>query len=178
MNIKKIKAVTTLCAGIMFGAPALQAETLTQNQTGERDGYYYTFWKDNGDASFNLLSNGRYQSQWNGSTNNWVGGIGWNPGGRKVVNYTGYYGVNSSQNSYLALYGWTTNPLVEYYVIESFGSYDPSSCSGGQNFGTFQSDGGTYKIRRCQRVQQPSIQGTATFYHLLNDFMAVLFFEH
>tara|TARA_Y100001968_G_scaffold205853_1_gene189056 strand:- start:832 stop:2283 length:1452 start_codon:yes stop_codon:yes gene_type:complete len=140
------------------------AQTLYQNDTGTHDGYYYSFWKDSGDASFTLMPGGRYQSQWNSSTNNWVGGKGWNPGGRKVVNYEGYYGVNSSQNSYLALYGWTRNPLIEFYIIESYGSYDPSSCSGGTNYGTFQSDGATYRMRRCQRVQQPSIEGTQTFY--------------
>ena len=140
------------------------AQTLYENETGTHDGFYYSFWKDSGNANFTLQPGGRYQSQWNSGTNNWVGGKGWNPGGRKTVNYSGYYGVDSSQNSYLALYGWSQNPLVEYYIIESYGSYDPSSCAGGVDYGTFQSDGATYKIRRCQRVQQPSIEGTQTFY--------------
>src|SRR5690606_19587626 len=30
--------------------------------------------------------------------------------------------------------------------------------------GSFQSDGATYNVRRCQRVNQPSIEGTSTFY--------------
>lgn len=141
-----------------------QAQTLTNNATGTHNGFYYTFWKDSGDASMGLQAGGRYTSQWSNGTNNWVGGKGWNSGGPKVVNYSGSYNVDNSQNSYLALYGWTRSPLIEYYVIESYGSYNPASCSGGTDYGSFQSDGATYNVRRCQRVQQPSIDGTQTFY--------------
>lgn len=153
-----------ICAAAL-GTTAVSAQTLTSNSTGTNNGFYYTFWKDSGNASMNLLAGGRYQSSWNNGTNNWVGGKGWNPGtNSRVINYSGYYGVNNSQNSFLALYGWTRSPLIEYYVIESYGSYNPSTCAGGTNYGSFQSDGATYDVRRCQRVNQPSIDGTQTFY--------------
>lgn len=159
----KSAAMALLWAAALCG-PSVSAQTLTANSTGTNNGFYYSFWKDSGDASFELLEGGRYRSQWNSSTNNWVGGKGWNPGGPRVVNYSGSYNVDNSHNSYLALYGWTRNPLVEYYVIESYGSYNPSSCTTGrQTFGTFESDGATYSIVRCQRIQQPSIEGTQTF---------------
>ena len=157
-------AIALACAAGLFAAGA-HAQTLDSNATGIHDGYYYTFWKDSGPASMTLHPGGRYSSQWTSGTNNWVGGKGWNPGGARVVNYSGYYGVNNSQNSYLALYGWTRNPLIEYYVIESYGSYNPASCAGGVDYGSFQSDGATYSVRRCQRVNAPSIEGNnSTFY--------------
>lgn len=156
-------ATSLLLGTAIFGATSAQAQDLTNNATGTHDGFYYSFWKDTGNVTFGLREGGRYTSQWS-NINNWVGGKGWNPGGRKVVNYSGSYNVDNSQNSYLALYGWTRNPLVEYYVIESYGSYNPSSCTDGrQTFGTFQSDGATYSLVRCQRIQQPSIEGTQTF---------------
>ncbi|MFZ6031446.1 MAG: glycoside hydrolase family 11 protein [Chloroflexota bacterium] len=156
--------VVVLCALTVFVSAAL-ARTLTSNETGTDNGFFYSFWKDSGSATFELLEGGRYRSQWNNSTNNWVGGKGWKPGGPRTVNYTGYYGVDNSQNSYLALYGWTRNPLIEYYVIESYGSYNPATCNGGQDFGSFQSDGATYNVRRCQRVDAPCIDGDhCTFY--------------
>ncbi|WP_202878185.1 glycoside hydrolase family 11 protein [Luteimonas marina] len=158
-----LSATALVCATGLLAAGA-QAQTLNSNATGTHDGYYYTFWKDSGSASMTLMPGGRYTSQWTSNTNNWVGGKGWNPGGARVVNYSGNYGVNNSQNSYLALYGWTRNPLIEYYIVESYGSYNPASCSGGVDYGSFQSDGATYNVRRCQRVNAPSIDGTQTFY--------------
>jgi endo-1,4-beta-xylanase len=59
------------------------------------------------------------------------------------------------------VYGWTRNPLVEYYVIESYGTYNPSS--GAQIKGSFQTDGGTYNVAVSTRYNQPSIDGTRTF---------------
>ena len=162
--VSALISTAALCTTALLGSTTASAQTLTSNQTGTHNGFYYSFWKDSGDASFGLQAAGRYTSQWTNSTNNWVGGKGWNPGGARVVNYSGNYGVDASQNSYLALYGWTKSPLIEYYVIESYGSYNPASCSGGTDYGSFQSDGGTYNVRRCQRVQQPSIEGTQTFY--------------
>lgn len=165
LSTVKKSVFSSLVLAAALCTSAVSAQTLTSNSTGTNNGFYYTFWKDSGNASMTLQSGGRYTSQWNSGTNNWVGGKGWNPGSSsRVLSYSGNYGVSSSQNSYLAFYGWTRSPLIEYYVIESYGSYNPASCSGGTDYGSFQSDGATYNVRRCQRVNQPSIDGNQTFY--------------
>ena len=82
-----------------------------------------------------------------------------------TINYGGYFSPQG--NGYLAVYGWTRNPLVEYYVVESFGTYDPSSNA--QRKGQFSTDGGTYTVAMTTRYNQPSIDGTRVI--IISDFM-------
>jgi endo-1,4-beta-xylanase len=133
--------------------------TITSNTTGTHNGYFFTYWKDSGNVTMTLGAGGNYSVQWSG-INNTVVGKGWNPGSSHTVNYSGTFSPNG--NGYLALYGWTTNPLIEYYIVDNFGSYNPSS--GATRLGSVTTDGSTYDIYRTQRVNQPSIIGTATFY--------------
>src|SRR5688572_21383627 len=121
---------------LLSAAPVANAQQLCTNSTGTQNGFYYTFWKDNGDACMTLGSAGNYTSSWTNS-NNWVGGKGWNPGARRTVTYTGSYSANGT--SYLALYGWTRSPLIEYYIVENWINYNPSS--GGTQLGTVNVDG-------------------------------------
>ncbi|GID94110.1 glycoside hydrolase family 11 protein [Amorphoplanes digitatis] len=156
-------AAVMAVAGTVIAAPSAYAEadrTVSSNSTGTHNGFYYSFWKDSGNASMTLRADGRYSSNWGSGTNNWVGGKGWATGSRRTISYSGSYSPNG--NSYLALYGWTRNPLIEYYVVENFGTYNPST--GAQRLGSVTTDGSTYDIYRTQRVNQPSIDGTATFY--------------
>ncbi|WP_246614052.1 glycoside hydrolase family 11 protein [Paractinoplanes bogorensis] len=156
-------ALALTITGVMVAGPAhAEADrTVSSNTTGTHNGYYFSFWKDSGNASMTLRADGRYSSSWDRSTNNWVGGKGWATGTRRTVSYSGTYNPGNN-NTYLALYGWTRNPLIEYYVVENFGSYNPSS--GATRLGTVTTDGGTYDILRSQRVNQPSIDGIQTFY--------------
>ncbi|MBO4161700.1 MULTISPECIES: glycoside hydrolase family 11 protein [Micromonospora] len=157
-------AAALAVTGTFIASPNAYAEndrTLTSNLTGTHNGYFFSFWKDSGNASMTLRADGRYSSSWDRSTNNWVGGKGWATGTRRTVSYSGSYNPGNN-NTYLALYGWTRNPLIEYYVVENFGSYNPSS--GATRMGTVTTDGGTYDILRSLRVNAPSIDGNQTFY--------------
>lgn len=64
-----------------------------------------------------------------------------------------------SGTALLSVYGWSTNPLVEYYIVED--TYNPPSF--GTYKGTVYSDGSEYTIYENTRYDAPSIQGTSTF---------------
>ncbi|WP_326550989.1 glycoside hydrolase family 11 protein [Micromonospora sp. NBC_01813] len=123
--------------------PAQTRPVITANQTGTHDGYFYAYWKDMGDSTMTLGPQGSYSARWSG-INNWFGGKGWATGGRRTFDYCGT--LHPGGNSYLALYGYTTSPLAEYYVIENWGTYRPS----GTPMGTVVSEGSTYDIYRAQ----------------------------
>lgn len=186
--INKLALKRTLAAAACFAAMSFTTANACQgalnnanNAIGTHDGFYYSFWKQTnaGNVQIGCGEGGHYSTEWS-NVFNWVGGKGWNPGGPRVVNYTGTFnaGISQhSQNSYLALYGWTRVPTeVEYYVVESYGSYNPASCGTGVGGGvvttptgqdgpkgSFQSDGATYDLVQCTRTNQPSISGTSTF---------------
>lgn len=77
----------------------------------------------------------------------------------RSISFTADYAP--SGNSYLSVYGWSENPLVEYYILEDFGTYNPASSL--THKGTLTSDGSTYDVYEGTRVNEPSIEGTATF---------------
>ena len=121
---------------------------------------------------------GTYSANWNGDID-FVVGLGWSTGAaRRVltpldrslflfhanesssITYSAEYSASGS-GSYLAVYGWVNSPQAEYYIVESYGSYDP--CSGAQNLGIVDSDDGTYTVCTDTRTNEPSITGTSTF---------------
>jgi len=107
-----------------------------------------------------------FSSKTNGFSLNWnvqqdfVVGVGWQPGSSAPIKYSGSFNPTSGEAS-LSVYGWSTNPLVEYYVMEN--NHNIGTGAFGTVKGTFTSDGGTYTIYEHTQVNQPSIQGTSTF---------------
>ncbi|KAL6860834.1 endo-1,4-beta-xylanase 2 [Trichoderma novae-zelandiae] len=164
---------TSLLAGFaaisgVLAAPAAEVEAVEVEKrqtigpgTGVNNGYFYSYWNDgHAGVTYTNGPGGQFTVNWSNS-GNFVGGKGWQPGTKnKVINFSGSYNPNG--NSYLSVYGWSRNPLIEYYIVENFGTYNPST--GATKLGEVTSDGSVYDIYRTQRVNQPSIIGTATFY--------------
>ena len=43
----------------------------------------------------------------------------------RAVTYSG--SINTGGNAYLSVYGWTTSPLIEFYITDWYGDYNPST---------------------------------------------------
>lgn len=138
---------------------------ITENELGTLDGYDYELWKDSGTTTMTLEGQGLFRCQWS-DINNALFRIGkkfdctqtWEEIGDITVKYgADYFPVG---NSYLCVYGWTREPLVEYYVVQSWGNWRPP---GAESLGVITVDGSQYDVYVTTRTNQPSIDGTQTF---------------
>lgn len=141
-------------------------QTFDSNVIGSDGGYSYELWKDSGDVELTLGQGGAFSCKWE-NINNSLFRRGRRFDCTKTYEELGDisidYGVDyrPDGNSYMCVYGWTREPLAEYYIVETWGSWRPPGQA--ECLGTVTSDGGTYDIYRTTRVDQPSIDGTKTF---------------
>ena len=142
---------------------AASAQTVNGNGTGTNNGYYYSLYSSGGSATMTFPEAskypGNYAITWS-NVNDVVGGKGWQTGSARTIGYN--VGSANGYNN-ISIYGWTTSPLVEYYICE-FGSV-----VNGTFKGSVSSDGHSYNTYEHQQVNQPSIQGTATFEQYLDN---------
>ncbi|RYP21876.1 hypothetical protein DL765_001952 [Monosporascus sp. GIB2] len=137
----------------MFAFVLLAASFLIQGVFGQ---YFWSYWSEgNGNFVCNNGGGGSYTARWSGN-GGFVCGKGWNPG---TGRYSGQY--NATGPGYMTIYGWTRNPLIEYYVIEAHGDLSPNEPW--TLMGNFTFEEGTYEIYQSTRVNKPSIEGTRTF---------------
>ena len=157
--LRRVRPQSLLLAGLIVASVAgLQASTGTDH------GFFWQNFVSGGSSSISFPGAGTNPGNFAVTYSNVgdvVAGKGWNPGTTRVVGYNVGF-ISGSFNNF-SVYGWTTNPLIEYYVCE-FGSVATGSA-----IGTLSSDGHTYTVYKHQQVNQPSIQGTATFWQYVSN---------
>ena len=140
---------------------------------GEKDGYYYELWNQNGQgtACMTIDSGALFSGEWIG-IQNYLARRGFSYDQTKEHQEIGtftstyncnYYPTTASGNSYLAIYGWTVDPLKEFYIVEDWRNWVPSMDANATLKGTIEVDGSIYDIYESTRYDQPSILGTTTF---------------
>jgi endo-1,4-beta-xylanase len=156
-RVQKI-ILTAVLAGSVIG--------LTQQLkagTGTDHGFFWSLFVSGGSANITFPSAGTYPGNFAISYSNVgdvVGGKGWNPGSSHSIGYN--VGSLSGSYNFVGIYGWTTSPLIEYYVCEK------GSVASGGVINTISSDGHNYNFYKHQQMNQPSIIGTATFWQYLD----------
>ena len=166
-TVKQLKAIcltVILCALMVV---SVSAETYTRNRIGSFDDFDFEFWMDQGDGegSMTLNGGGMFTCEWTKTQN-----ILFRTGKKfnetqthtELGEITFDYDVDYQPdgNSYLCVYGWTVSPLIEFYIVEAWGSWRPPGAS---PKATVEIDGGAYDIYETTRTNQPSIKGRRTF---------------
>jgi len=160
---KQIVLAALLATGCI--TMAAHAQTVNNNGTGTNNGYYYSLYTSSGTATMTFPEASQYPGNYAISWSNVgdvVGGKGWQTGSAQAISYN--VGSAKGYNN-ISIYGWTTSPLVEYYICE-FGSLYTADAT---YKGSVSSDGHNYNTYEHQQVNQPSIEGTATFEQYLDN---------
>jgi endo-1,4-beta-xylanase len=123
--------------------------------SGNSGGYFWSLYQDGGGATLTNGSGGNFSIGYQ-NVNDVVGGKGWRYGSARTIGYN--IGALSGSYNFVGVYGWTKNPLIEYYVAER------GSVAIGTRVNTMNSDGHSYSFYKHLQVNQPSIVGTATFW--------------
>lgn len=142
-----------LCSSAITPPATGLRRRVSKSGSGEDNGFYYHFWTDGvGEVNYENGPEGTYTLNWNKS-NNFLGGKGWNPGTKdRNITYSGDFRTNG--NGYLSVYGWSKDPRLEYYVVELYGTFNPTSMfsNNASRKVTIEADGATYTIGRYRSV--------------------------
>jgi len=148
-----------------------ESVTETSNNVGSIGDVGYELWADSGSNSATFYSDGSFSCSMQGAgdylcrtglsfdSTQTPSQIGQLTADFKVVKEN----ISNVGYSYVGIYGWTRDPLVEYYIVDNWFSPDrPGDWVGNTNHGDFQIDGATYTVYENDRTG-PSIDGDTTF---------------
>lgn len=164
--MKKIKSFTKGLSFVSAFVLLLSAapQSFASGGTGTDHGYFWSLYYSGGSASISFPDAGTYagnfQITWD-NCSDVIGGKGWSTGSAQTIGFN----VGSLSGTYnnVSVYGWTTSPLIEYYICEK------GSVADGSVIDTISSDGENYNFYKNERVNEPSIEGTATFWQYLDN---------
>jgi endo-1,4-beta-xylanase len=123
------------------------------NGQGGKDNLAWQIWSNGGSGSLTTFSLPAFVATWNNS-GDYLGRLGfeWGNSGKA---YTAYGTITADlafkkngtagQYSYVGMYGWTTNPCIEWYIVDDSYSAMPFN-TGTAPSGTTDLDGGTYNL--------------------------------
>jgi endo-1,4-beta-xylanase len=174
-TVDTAKSGTATVAVTEWNFTGFTGTAITSTTTKKINGYDFELWNQNnqGTASMTNGNGGTFKCEWNGilnvlfragkkysstQTHSQIGDIS--------IEYNAPKFSITGSVGYLSVYGWVTSGspdnLIEYYIVENRGSYNPGA-DNGINMGTATIDGGTYTFYVKTQTNKPSIQGTKTF---------------
>lgn len=141
---------------------------------GSKDGFRYELWNQyaKGHACMTISEGALFSGGWSDIENYLARrGLAFDKKrkhqeiGDFYTTYDCNYNPSESKNgnSYLSVYGWTIEPLIEFYIIEDWRNWVSYMSPDATFKGSFEINGSIYDIYTKTRVNKPSIIGMTTF---------------
>jgi endo-1,4-beta-xylanase len=131
--------------------PSGGTQHASNNASGTASGLSWTIWSNGSGGSITTYSTPAFSAAWNNS-GDFLARIGLQWNNTKTYDQYGTISAQFSSTksgsgggySYIGIYGWSTNPCVEWYIVDD--SYNPMPVNPGNttNKGTKTIDGGSY----------------------------------
>jgi len=165
-------ATSTSTPAVNCSGPALTGGTqhCSSNAQGTVNGVGWSIWSSGSGGCMTTYGAGAaFKATWNNS-GDFLARMGFQWDETKTYDQYGTISADYAYTksgtgggySFIGIYGWSNNPLVEFYIVDDwFGNRPPTG--GGTLKGTFTVDGETYNVYTHTQTSQPSIHGTATF---------------
>jgi len=137
------------CAGTL---PAGGTAHTSTNLTGGTGALSWSIWTNSAAGTITTFPTAAFSASWNGS-NDFLARLGeeWGNSGKtfdKFGTITAQFAETKSGTaggfSYIAIYGWSTNPCIEYYIIDDSYNRMPVNPGMTTNKGTATIDGSLY----------------------------------
>jgi hypothetical protein len=147
-------------------------QSCSVNASGTVDGQKWFMWYSGSGGCIETFTGlgGAFKATWNNS-GDFLARMGLQFDETKTFDQYGALGADlaftksgsAGGYSFIGIYGWSNNPLVEYYIVENSFGNGPATPYGTSQKGTITVDGASYKVYTGTKTNQPSIHGTATF---------------
>jgi len=148
--------------------PALTGGTqaCTVNANGNIDGQNWFMWYSGSNGCITTYPDGGFKATWNNS-GDFLARSGLLFDKTKTFDQYGAIGADlaftktgtGGSYSFIGIYGWSLNPLVEYYIVENSFQNGVTTPYGTTQKGQFTVDGATYRVYTGSKQNQPAITG-------------------
>ena len=155
---------------LLFSTVSFTTFAADQQMRGNINGYDYEMWNQNSAGIITFQPDtSSFICSWH-DIEYFVASLGKNYDSSKknyraISNLAFYYELEFTPhgNAFFGAYGWTRNPLVEYFIVDGWGDCRPSGETNTVNLGTAIVNDHEYDVFKCYRYNQPNLDGTSTY---------------
>jgi hypothetical protein len=161
----------SFCNSAKHTGTNVRISTYSSNKIGSIGGKSYEMWADTGYNYANFYSDGSFYCNFY-QAKDYLCRSGLSFDSTKTHKQIGHLyadykvvkqGASGVNYSYIGVYGWSRDPLVEYYIVDNWlSSSRPGDWVGNKKHGVYLIDGAYYTVYENTRTG-PSIDGDRTF---------------